>query len=52
MKGRTMKLGTDFWLIFRIIKAVLAVLVDIFGDEEDRKEGNHAGLLPKYQPKK
>ncbi len=46
-----MKLGTDFWLIFRIIKAVLAVLVEIFGDEDDKKEGNHVGLLKPYEPK-
>jgi len=47
-----MKLGSDFWLIFRIIKAVLKALVELFGDEEDVKEGNHAGLFPKGYRKK
>lgn len=41
-----MKLGTDFWLIFRIVKAVLRALVEVFGDEEDMQQGNHAGLFP------
>ncbi len=42
-----MKLGNDFWMIFRIIKAVLKALVEVFGDDEDIQQGNHDGLFPK-----
>lgn len=39
-----MKLGSDFWFILRILKAIIKVLVDILGDEDDKREANGNGF--------
>lgn len=39
-----MKLGTDFWLIMKIVTAIIKVLVAILGDDDDRKEAGNNGF--------
>lgn len=39
-----MKLGNDFWLILKIIMAVIKALIAVLGDEEDAREANHNGF--------
>jgi hypothetical protein len=33
-----MKLGTDFWIVLRIIAAVIRALITCLGDQDDRDE--------------
>lgn len=39
-----MKLGTDFWIILRIVYAVVKALIDLFGDADDRVEAKKNGF--------
>lgn len=39
-----MKLGKDFWLIMKIITAIIKVLVAILGDDDDVREGKANGF--------
>jgi len=39
-----MKLGGDFWLILKIIMAVIKALIAALGDEDDRTELKNNGF--------
>lgn len=39
-----MKLGNDFWLILKIILAVVKALIAVLGDDDDVTEGKKNGL--------
>ena len=39
-----MKLGGDFWLILKIILAVVKALIAVLGDDDDRTELKNNGL--------
>jgi len=39
-----MKLGSDFWLILKIIMAVIKALVAVLGDEDDIRESKSNGF--------
>jgi len=39
-----MKHGTDFWLIARIVTAIIKVLIAILGDEDDKHEAENNGF--------
>lgn len=39
-----MKLGSDFWLILKIIMAVIKALIAALGDEDDKREANNNGF--------
>jgi len=39
-----MKLGNDFWLILKIIMAVIKALVAVLGDDDDRREAGSNGF--------
>lgn len=39
-----MKLGKDFWLIWRIVVAIVGVLAKILGDEDDAHEAESNGF--------
>lgn len=39
-----MKLGKDFWLILKIIMAVIKALIAVLGDEEDGIEAKSNGF--------
>lgn len=39
-----MKLGNDFWLIMKIIMAVIKALIGILGDDDDKREANNNGF--------
>jgi len=39
-----MKLGSDFWLILKIIMAVIKALVAVLGDDDDKREAGNNGL--------
>jgi len=33
-----MKLGSDFWLIAKVVTAIIEAIAKVFGDEEDDEE--------------
>ena len=39
-----MKLGGDFWLILKILAAVIKALIAVLGDEEDANEAKSNGF--------
>lgn len=39
-----MKLGSDFFLILKIVFAVVKALIELFGDDEDVENGHRIGL--------
>jgi len=39
-----MKLGSDFWLIIKIVQAVIMALIAVLGDEDDRKNAKQNGF--------
>lgn len=39
-----MKLGTDFWIVIRIVFAVIRALITCLGDEDDRNEFKSNGF--------
>lgn len=39
-----MKLGNDFWLIAKIVAAIIKVLISILGDDDDRNEAKNNGF--------
>ncbi len=39
-----MKLGTDFWIITRIVAAIIKVLIAILGDNDDKDEWTKNGF--------
>jgi len=39
-----MKLGNDFWLILKIIMAVIKALVAVLGDDDDKREADSNGF--------
>lgn len=39
-----MKLGDDFWLIMKIIMAVIKALIHVLGDEDDKREAKNNGF--------
>ncbi len=39
-----MKLGNDFWLIMKIIMAVIKALIAVLGDDEDGDEAKRNGF--------
>lgn len=39
-----MKLGNDFWLIMRIVMAVIKALIAVLGDDDDRAESKNNGF--------
>jgi len=39
-----MKLGSDFWIILKIILAVVKALIAVLGDEEDAREAKSNGF--------
>jgi len=39
-----MKLGSDFWIILKIIMAVVKALIAVLGDDEDAREANNNGF--------
>lgn len=39
-----MKLGSDFWLILKIIMAVVKALIAVLGDEDDARESKANGF--------
>lgn len=39
-----MKLGSDFWLILRIVMAVIKALVAVLGDDDDAAESKNNGF--------
>jgi len=39
-----MKLGSDFWIILKIIMAVVKALIAVLGDEDDAREANNNGF--------
>jgi len=39
-----MKLGNDFWIILKIIMAVVKALIAVLGDDEDKQEANSNGF--------
>lgn len=39
-----MKLGRDFFIIWRIVLAIVKVLIEIFGDEDDINEAKSNGF--------
>lgn len=40
-----MKLGSDFFFIVRLIKALIEFFIEHFGDQEDKEISNHYGLI-------
>ncbi len=43
-RGFVMKLGSNFWIILRIITAVFKALVAVLGDDDDKTEANNNGF--------
>lgn len=39
-----MKLGSDFWLILKILQAVIKALVAVLGDDDDHRESQSNGF--------
>lgn len=39
-----MKLGNEFWLIMKIIMAVIKALIKVLGDDEDAREADNNGF--------
>jgi len=39
-----MKLGSDFWLVLKIIMAVVKALIAVLGDEDDQREAGQNGF--------
>ena len=39
-----MKLGNDFWLILKILAAIIKALIAVLGDEDDKREAAKNGL--------
>ncbi len=39
-----MKLGSDFWIILKIIMAVFKALVAVLGDDDDKNEAKTNGF--------
>ena len=39
-----MKLGSDFWLILKIVTAVIKALISVFGDDDDKREAESNGF--------
>lgn len=39
-----MKLGNDFWLILKIVTAIVKALIHVLGDDDDKKEANNNGF--------
>ena len=39
-----MKLGNDFFLIMKIMMAVIKALIAVFGDDDDKREANTNGF--------
>lgn len=39
-----MKLGGDFWLILKILLAVIKALIAVMGDEDDAREAKSNGF--------
>lgn len=39
-----MKLGNDFWLILKIIMAVVKALIAVLGDDDDIRESKNNGF--------
>jgi len=39
-----MKLGSDFWIIIKIIQAVMKALIAVLGDDDDKREANSNGF--------
>lgn len=39
-----MKLGNDFWLILKIVQAVIRALIAVLGDDDDAREGKTNGF--------
>ena len=39
-----MKLGSDFWIILKIILAVVKALISVMGDDDDRREAKSNGF--------
>ena len=39
-----MKLGSDFWLILKIITVVIKALIQVLGDDDDKREAESNGF--------
>lgn len=39
-----MKLGNDFWLILKIVQAVIKALIAVLGDDDDARESKANGF--------